>query len=290
MSVTGLINGVMGTIVNILKDEEEVNVKVILVKFDHSDVGQSARGQSLYKKINRNTVPIVPFQINSSSSYNASRLQFPLKLSWAVTIHKCQGLTLDQIVIDMSPNKGKYYPGQAYVGFSRVKTLDGLHVINYTQSQIKISPNVEEEMERLRQNCLPQLPTNLFESDPGHIKLLHINIRNVHRKPFDMKCNNLLKLVDIICINETHLSKTDPFESNMLNLGRRYAHIYRKDRDMYGGGVAIVINKKLHPQEICIGTVCELVSIRICAPEDIVLICVYQPPLNIYVFISIRNE
>ena len=56
---------------------------------------------------------------------------FPLKLSWAVMIHKCQGLTLDQIVVDMSPNKGKYYPGQAYVGFNRVKTLDGLHIINY---------------------------------------------------------------------------------------------------------------------------------------------------------------
>ena len=42
----GLTNGVMGTIVNIIKDEE-VNVKVILVKFDNSDVGQSAKIQSL---------------------------------------------------------------------------------------------------------------------------------------------------------------------------------------------------------------------------------------------------
>ena len=81
----GLTNGVMGTIVNILKDGEEVNVKVTLVKFDNSNVGQSARSESFYKKINRNAVPIVPFQasflINSSSSCNASRLQFPLKLS-----------------------------------------------------------------------------------------------------------------------------------------------------------------------------------------------------------------
>ena len=132
----GLTNGVMGTIVNIVKDEDEVNVKVILVKCDNSDVGQGARSQSLYKKVNRNAVPIVPFQasfqINGSSSCNGSRLQFPLKLSWAVTIRKCQGLTLDEIVIDMSLNKGKYYPGKAHVAFSRVKTLDGLHIINYT--------------------------------------------------------------------------------------------------------------------------------------------------------------
>ena len=88
-------------------------------------------------------------------------------------------------------------------------------------------------MERLRQNCLPQLPTNLFESDPGHIKLLHINIGNIHRKILDMKSDRLVKSSDIICINETHLSKTDPFESNMLNLGE-HMEIYCKDRDMYG--------------------------------------------------------
>ena len=69
----------------------------------------------------------------------------------------------------------------------------------------------------------------------------------------------------------------DQFDSNMLNLGE-HMQIYCKDRDMYSGGVAIVINKKLHPQEICIETTCELVSVRICVPEDIVLICVYQLP------------
>ena len=91
-----------------------------------------------------------------------------------------------------------------------------------------------------------------------------------------MKSDRLVKSSDIICINETHMSKTDPFESNMLNLGE-HMEIYCKDRDMYSGGVAVVINKKLNPQEVCIETRCELVSIRICAPEEIVLICVYQP-------------
>ena len=89
-----------------------------------------------------------------------------------------------------------------------------------------------------------------------------------------MKSDRLVKSSDIICINETHLSKTDPFESKMLNLGE-HIKIYHKDRDMYGGGVAVVINKKLNPQEICIENRCELVSLRICAPEEIVLICVY---------------
>ena len=39
-------------------------------------------------------------------------------LAWAVTIHKYQGLTLDEIVLVMTPSKGQFAPGQAYVAFS----------------------------------------------------------------------------------------------------------------------------------------------------------------------------
>ena len=72
------------------------------------------------------------------TSFQATRTQFPLTLTWAVTIHKCQGLTLSEIVIDMTCAKGKFKPGEAYVAFSRVKTLDKLHIINYTGSQIHV--------------------------------------------------------------------------------------------------------------------------------------------------------
>ena len=53
-------------------------------------------------------------------------------VAWAVTIHKCQGLTPPEIVIDMTPAKGKFKPGQAYIAFSRVRTIDKLYIINYT--------------------------------------------------------------------------------------------------------------------------------------------------------------
>ena len=66
------------------------------------------------------------------TSFQATRSQFPLALTWAVTIHKCQGLTLPEIVIDMTPAKGKFKPGEAYVVLSRVRTLQELHIINYT--------------------------------------------------------------------------------------------------------------------------------------------------------------
>ena len=58
--------------------------------------------------------------------------------------------TLPEIIVDMSPEKGTYTPGQAYVALSRVRELDKLHIVNYTRTQIQVSPTVANEMKRLQ--------------------------------------------------------------------------------------------------------------------------------------------
>lgn len=60
------------------------------------------------------TVPLAEFQ------------QIPLKLAWAVTVHKSQGQTYDEVVIDMG--RGAFSPGQTYVALSRVRSLEGLYL------------------------------------------------------------------------------------------------------------------------------------------------------------------
>ena len=50
------------------------------------------------------------------------REQFPVTVAYAVTIHKCQGLSLDCVIVDLSSNV--FCAGMAYVAISRVRTLE----------------------------------------------------------------------------------------------------------------------------------------------------------------------
>ena len=82
--------------------------------------------------------------------------QFPLILAFAVTVHKCQGLSLDCAVKDLS-NK-VFCAGMAYMALSRVKKLENLHLIAFTEQAIKVSSKCLQEITRLRQTYCPDLP------------------------------------------------------------------------------------------------------------------------------------
>jgi ATP-dependent DNA helicase PIF1 len=66
--------------------------------------------------------------------------QYPLMLAWAVTIHKIQGCTLTEAQLDIGGGIFEY--GQTYVALSRVKSLDGLYLINFNHLRIKAHPKV----------------------------------------------------------------------------------------------------------------------------------------------------
>ena len=77
----------------------------------------------------------------------ASFIQFPIKLAWAVTIHKGQGKTYEKVIIDFG--LGTFAPGQAYVALSRCTSLEGLFLRTPLESHhIFTDTRINEFMQR----------------------------------------------------------------------------------------------------------------------------------------------
>ena len=68
-----------------------------------------------------------------------TKIQYPLRLAWAMTIHKSQGMSLDYVHADLG---SIFEYGQAYVVLSRVRSLEGLHLSSLDVSKIKAHPEV----------------------------------------------------------------------------------------------------------------------------------------------------
>ena len=86
-------------------------------------------------------------------SYYVYCTQFP---AYAVTIQKCQGLSLDCAIIDLSDKV--FADGMAYVALSRVRSLEGLHLIAFDPKSIQVNSKCLVEINRLRQSYRKDLP------------------------------------------------------------------------------------------------------------------------------------
>jgi ATP-dependent DNA helicase PIF1 len=97
-----------------------------------------------YVKFNTIKEPILIDYYIWKSEFNkrVGLMQLPLIYSWAITIHKSQGLTLENAIIDIGSNI--FADGQTYVALSRVKSLGGLYLTSFDCSKIKCNPLVKK--------------------------------------------------------------------------------------------------------------------------------------------------
>jgi ATP-dependent DNA helicase PIF1 len=117
-----LVNGSRGVVTKV---EPDKGVEVLFLN-----------GRTMYVPISTQEV-----RDNMNAPLQACRRQIPLKLAYAITIHKSQGLSIDYLEINLN---GAFAPGQAYVALSRATNFDTMRVVGFTKKSVKTSEKVKK--------------------------------------------------------------------------------------------------------------------------------------------------
>ena len=242
----GLCNGALGKVISMIERKGVTgrNKFCVLVEFDNPRVGKERRLSSPFKEKFPNAVPIflseTSYTPKNRKGFEITRLQLPLILAWGLTIHKAQGLTVDKVVLDMD---GRFSAGQAYVGISRVRSLEGLFITNFDKRKIRHQPAFLTEMERLRghtpQSCDPRVQIRSFD---GMSIIACLNVRGLRSKLLDLLHDDIVQKAQVLVLTETHLCGADhePFSAAGFVT-------FRSDRGKGEGGVLLAVRQSLEP-------------------------------------------
>ena len=88
------------------------------------------------------TVESMDWMVEERGAARATITQLPLRLAWAITVHKSQGMSLDEAVMDLSQ---VFEFGQGYVALSRVRRLKGLYLLGWNERAFQVHPDVFKE-------------------------------------------------------------------------------------------------------------------------------------------------
>lgn len=117
------------------------------------------------------TVMPIDWNIEEDGKIRASITQIPLRLAWAITVHKSQGMTLDKAIMDLSLS---FEYGQGYVALSRVKNLSGLYILGWNQIAFRVHPTITEKDSYFRENSL-DAETSFGALEIEELKTMHKN-------------------------------------------------------------------------------------------------------------------
>ncbi|XP_014665811.1 PREDICTED: ATP-dependent DNA helicase PIF1-like [Priapulus caudatus] len=137
----GLVNGARGVVTGFDKSRDGLPI----VKF-LCGVEQSVKAER--------------WSCKAGGGFLLTRRQIPLKLAWAISIHKSQGMTLDCVEMSLSR---VFESGQAYVALSRASSMQGLRVLDFEPTCVRANPQVVQFYQKLRKE--KRMMANMIDSE-----------------------------------------------------------------------------------------------------------------------------
>jgi len=134
-------------------------------------IGFSPLGNPIVKTRSGMTLTVEPAEwaIQDGNKILARINQIPLRLAWAITVHKSQGMSLDAAIIDLG---AAFEFGQGYVAISRVRTLAGLFLEGFNERALQMHPDVvaQDRYFRAYSNAARKKFKSLPESEKEHMQ------------------------------------------------------------------------------------------------------------------------
>lgn len=147
----GFYNGTLGTVVDF---ENDTNYPIVKIH----------NGKNI-------TVEPVDWSVEENGKIKAQINQIPLRLAWAITVHKSQGMSLDGAVMDLSQ---VFEYGQGYVALSRVRRLAGLHIIGINDKAMQVHPEILKQDVTFREQSI--------DAQNAFAEISKNNITELHKK------------------------------------------------------------------------------------------------------------
>ena len=216
----GLNNGAIGELIDFLRDAKG-EVCTMIIKFEHEWAGREMRNRNrgLAKKYPGGT-PIekikYPFSISKSQTgiiNSAYLIQFPLKLAFACTGHKIQGLTVHKPLKVIVSMDDIFAAAIIYVMLSRINSIEQLYILDkFDRTKIYPSKKALAELRRLHDIALNKRSTEWDEEKEGSIKIISLNCRSLKKHFEDIIDDDMILKSHIICLQETWIEENDDIE------------------------------------------------------------------------------